>query len=44
VRKEYYIVISKSGFTRSAQRYPADQNMILLELKDLGKIFADTKT
>jgi len=44
VRKEYYIVISKSGFTRSAQRYAADQNMILLELKDLGKIFADTKT
>ncbi len=39
-RKEYYMVISKSGFTKSALKYAADQKIILHDLKDLGEIFA----
>ncbi len=39
-RKEYYMIISKSGFTKSALRYAADQKIIMLDLKDLGEIFA----
>ncbi|GFO95990.1 hypothetical protein ig2599ANME_0174 [groundwater metagenome] len=38
-RKEYYMIISKSGFTKSALRYAAEQKIILLDLKYLGEIF-----
>jgi AAA+ ATPase superfamily predicted ATPase len=39
-RKEYYMIISKSGFTKSALIHAADQKIILLDLKYLGEIFA----
>ncbi len=38
-RNEYYIVISKSGFTKTALEYAIDNKIILFELKDFEKIF-----
>ncbi|MDP2754230.1 MAG: ATP-binding protein [Nitrospirota bacterium] len=38
-RKEYYMVISKSGFTKSAQEYADTHKIILFDMKDLRKIF-----
>ncbi len=41
-RREYYIVISKSGFTKSARRYAANQKVTLFDQKDLENIFASS--
>lgn len=38
-RREYYIVISKSGFTESACKYATDLKMTLFDLKNLENIF-----
>jgi hypothetical protein len=43
-RTEYYVVISKSGFTKTAIDYANTENMLLLGIDDLKKIFANTKS
>lgn len=43
-KTEYYVVISKSGFTKTAIDYANTENMLLLDMDDLKKIFANTNS
>ncbi|MBE0521827.1 MAG: ATP-binding protein, partial [Candidatus Methanoperedenaceae archaeon] len=43
-KTEYYVVISKSGFTKTAIDYANTENMLLLDMDDLEKIFANTNS
>ena len=40
-RTEYYVIISKSGFTKAAIDYANAEKMLLLDMDDLKKIFSN---